>query len=108
MSRRRLERGYWNGRHVRPTEKETRRLYRYNTERGAYMHRFSVRIISDWPYPDELITEMRLPRKTKKALWKQFNGLPETDPRSGVLAYNGWTWGIWWSTPGLFHKGRKP
>lgn len=108
MSRRRLERGFWNGRQVKATDKEFDRVYVYRPERGKYYHRHEMTISMDWPYPDEFKLEHRLPRKTKKALWKQFNGHPQTDPRDGVYAYNGYAWGIYWSTPGLFHNGRKP
>lgn len=107
MSRRRLDRGYWNGRQVGITPKEYSRLFVFRTERGKWYHRHAMTIRMDWPYPNEFETEFRLPRKTKKALWKHFNGHPETDPKGGVRAYNGWTWGIWWSTPGLLHNGRK-
>lgn len=105
MSRRRLEKGYWNGRQVKITPKEHSLLFA--KEHGTYYHRHEMIISMDYPYPSEVKTEYRLPRKTKKALWKHFNGHPETDPRDGVRAYNGWSWGIYWSTPGLFHNGGK-
>lgn len=109
MSRRRLERGYWNGRQVTLTDKEFSRIYLRRADRGGrWYHRFEMMIHMDFPWPDTFDLEHRLPRKTKKALWKQFNGRPETDPRGGVLAYNGWFWGTYWSTPGLLHKGGKP
>lgn len=108
MSRRRLDRGYWNGRQVDVSEKEFRRLYKFRSERGAWFHRFGVKISMDWPYPDEFETEFRIPRKTKKALWKKFNGHPEVDPKNGVLAYNGFSWGIYFPPPRLFHNGGKP
>ena len=108
MSRHRLDRGYWNGRQVEITEKESRLLFsdRYGDGRGLY-HRHGMRLRMDYPFPTEFEAEKRLPRKTKKALWKHLNGHPETNPRTGVRAYNGSTWGIWWSIPGLFHNGRK-
>ncbi len=115
MSRRRLERGYWNGRQVEVTDKEYKLIYVQRTDRNnRWYHRHSLTIHMDWPFPDEFHVEGRLPRKTKKALWKQFNGHPEADPKGGVFQCINWTdtdmpsYGIVWSTPGLFHKGRKP
>lgn len=113
MSRRRLERGYWNGRQVSVTEKEHDRIYVLGTD-GRWYHRFPLIIRMDWPFPNEFRLLNRLPRKTKKALWKQFNGHPEADPRDGVFEYRTcggtdyWQGGIWFSTPGLLHNGRKP
>jgi hypothetical protein len=109
MSRRRLERGFWNGRQVKITDKEYDRIYKRRVDRGGrYYHRHGMTMHMDWPFPTTFTLEHRLPRKTKKALWKQFNGHPETDPRNGVLIYNGFSWGIVFPTPGLLHNGRKP
>lgn len=102
MSRRRLERGFWNGRQVKITPKEYSRVFVYRPGRGSWYHRHEMMISMDWPFPDLIETDTRLPRKTKKAIWKYFNGHPETGPKDGVMAYNGW------SAPGLLHKGRKP
>lgn len=79
MSRRRLERGYWNGRQVDITDKEHNRIYVYDGSRSNWYHRRAMMIRMDWPYPDTFTIEGRVPRKTKKALWKQFNGHPKWD-----------------------------
>jgi len=84
MSRRRLERGYWNGRLVKISDKEHGLIYKFVGERGSYFFRFSVSIRMDWPFPDEFRVDGRLPRKTKKALWKQFNGHPTEVNREQV------------------------
>ena len=108
MSRRRLERGFFSGRQVSVTDKEYKRLYVQRPDRGGrHYHRFGLKIRMDWPFPDEFTVEGRLPRKTKKALWKKFNGHPESDPRKGILIYNGFSWGIHFPTHRLFHNGGK-
>jgi len=116
MSRRRLERGFWNGRQVGVSAKEYKRIYVQRWDRGGRLyHRFALNIRMDWPFPDEFTVDGRLPRKTKKALWKQFNGHPDQEPRTGVLQYTTWPgtdYGHWarlsGRTPELFHNGRKP
>jgi len=97
MSRRRLERGFWNGRQVDVSEKEFRRVYTLRENRGWFF-RFPVKIRMDWPFPDEFSVEGRLPRKTKKALWKKFNGRPNWD-YDGDPVLEGQT---------NIRKGRKP
>jgi len=80
MSRRRLERGYFNGRQVPPTEKEQNRIHVCRPRGGGgtkWMYRFGMTIHMDYPWPDTFTLEHRLPRKTKKALWKDFNGRPD-------------------------------
>ena len=95
MSRRRLERGFWNGRQVSITDKEHKRIYVQRMERGGrYYWRFSIKISLDWPYPDEFELDHRLPRKTLKAIWKQFNGHPTRQPLT--------------NEPVVIHNGRKP
>lgn len=74
MSRRRLERGFWKGRKVEITDKEHGRLYVWHSDRLSYYHRHEMMITMDWPWPTEFKLEHRLARKTKKALWKAFNG----------------------------------
>lgn len=115
MSRRRLERGYWNGRQVGISDKEYRRIYVQRPDRdNRWYHRHALMISMEWPFPDEFRLIHRLPRKTKKALWKKFNGHPKADPRNGVFEYrvsdgtDYWQGGIFFSTPGLLHKGKKP
>lgn len=93
MSRRRLERGYWNGRQVQVTDKEHDRIYVRRPDRNnRYYHRHGVMMHMSWPWPTSFELDHRLPRKTKKALWKQFNGHPrwdETETYGPSVIHNG-------------------
>ena len=96
MSRRRLERGYWNGRQVKVSDKEFKLIYVQRPERyNRWYHRHQMMIHMDWPFPDMFTLDHRLPRKTKKALWKQFNGHPRWDDIVEVA-------------PSVIYNGRKP
>lgn len=95
MSRRRMERGYWNGRQVGITDKEHGRIYVQRPDRyNRWYHRHQMMIHMDWPFPNLFMLDHRLPRKTKKALWKQFNGHPRWDEDESF-------------GPSLIHNGTK-